>query len=502
MNMKNTFLTMLAFAFALTSCEFDEGFEEMNVNPNAASQVGVANKVAATILYTSGGRYENWRNSLIYNSTLIQHYATTAGYWSGDKYYRVDSYATSLWDRHYPSSVKGIEDVIDQLGKEGNSGTEMGIARILRVFIYHRLTDTHGDIPYSEAGKGYIDGTLKPKYDAQQDIYMDMLAELEAAVAQISGDSSMLGNADSVFSGNATKWKAFGNSMMLRLAMRLTKADAASAQAWAVKAISGGTMTSNDHTAAVTHTDGPEGINKNGHGEVYDVDSQMRMSATFGAHLAGDPRLSVLFAPGSNASTIVGMPNGRTSDTYTGTDGVSYAGISDRTIYAETNAVLRGKDVPMVFQTYAEVEFLKAEAAIRGWISSSAEDHYNKGVTAAMKMLKQLYPASTAITDAQITTFLAGPGKLAASFPANWEMVMNEYWKVTFLNEYEAYANWRRTGYPTLIPTKHPNSETNNQIMRRMIYPGGESATNGDNYAEAISRQGADDWMTRMWWDK
>ena len=106
--MKNTFLTMLAFAFALTSCEFDEGFEEMNVNPNAASQVGVANKVAATILYTSGGRYENWRNSLIYNSTLIQHYATTAGYWSGDKYYRVDSYATSLWDRYYPSAVKEI----------------------------------------------------------------------------------------------------------------------------------------------------------------------------------------------------------------------------------------------------------------------------------------------------------------------------------------------------------------------------------------------------------
>jgi hypothetical protein len=424
MNMKNTFITMLAFAFALTSCEFDEGFEEMNVNPNAASQVGVANKVAATILYTSGGRYENWRNSLIYNSTLIQHYATTAGYWSGDKYYRVDSYATSLWDRYYPSAVKGIEDVIDQLGKEGNSGTEMGIARILRVVIYHRLTDTHGDIPYSEAGKGYINGTLKPKYDAQQDIYMDMLAELEAAVAQISGDSSMLGNADSVFSGNATKWKAFGNSMMLRLAMRLTKADAASAQAWAVKAISGGTMTSNDHTAAVTHTDGPEGINKNGHGEVFDVDSQMRMSATFGAHLAGDPRLSVLFAPGSNASTIVGMPNGRTSDTYTGTDGVSYAGISDRNIYAQTNPVLRGKDVPMVLQTYAEVEFLKAEAAIRGWISSSAETHYNNGVTAAMKMLKQLYPASTAITDAQISTFLAGPGKLAASFPANWEMVM------------------------------------------------------------------------------
>ena len=309
--MRNTLITFLALGFIFASCEFDKGFEEMNVNPNAAAQIGVGNKFAKTILDTSGGRYENWRNSFIYNSTLIQHHATLAGYWPGDKYYRVDSYATSLWDRNYPSAVKGIEDIIQQLKDEGNSGSEMGMARILRVFIYHRITDTHGDIPYSEAGKGYIDGTLKPKYDPQQDIYMDMLKELEEAVAQIGGSSTM-GVSDVIFGGNTTKWKAWGNSMMLRLAMRMTKADAASAQAWAVKAISGGTMTSNDHIAMVRHTDGPEGINRNGHGEVFLVDSQARLSKTFADHLAGDPRLSVLFEPGNDATTIVGMPNGRT----------------------------------------------------------------------------------------------------------------------------------------------------------------------------------------------
>ena len=500
--MRNTLITFLALGFIFASCEFDKGFEEMNVNPNAAAQIGVGNKFAKTILDTSGGRYENWRNSLIYNSTLIQHFSTTAGYWSGDKYYRVNSYATSLWDRNYPSCVKGIEDIIDQLNSEGNTGTEMGMARILRVFIYHRLTDTHGDIPYSEAGKGYIDGTLKPKYDAQQDIYMDMLSELEGAVGQISGDSSM-GNSDVIFGGNATKWKAWGNSMMLRLAMRMTKADAASAQAWAVKAISAGTMTSNDHIAMIAHTDGPEGINKNGHGEVFQVDSQARMSKTMENHLTGDPRLDVLFEPGSASGGVqAGMPNGSTGSDYTDLNGNTVPGIATRHAYSAVASALQGRDVPMVFQTYAEVEFLKAEAAIRGWTSGSAETHYNNGVTAAMKMLKQIYPATTAITDAEISTFLAGPGKLAASFPANWEMVMNEYWKATLLNEYEAYANWRRTGYPTLTPTKHPNSETNGQIMRRMIYPGGEASTNAENYAAAVARQGADDWMTRMWWDK
>ena len=96
--------------------------------------------------------------------------------------------------------------------------------------------------------------------------------------------------------------------------------------------------------------------------------------------------------------------------------------------------------------------------------------------------------------------FRSGPGAYDSS--KGWEMLMNEYWKATFLNEYEAYANWRRTGYPTLSPTQHPNSVSGNQIMRRMIYPGGESATNAENYAAAVARQGADTWMTRMWWDK
>ena len=500
--MKKLLITFLALGFVFVSCEFDEGFEEMNVNPAKANQIDVGNKFAWTVLQTSGGRYENWRNSLIYNSVLIQHFSATAGYWSGDKYYRVNSYATSLWDRNYPSCVKGIEDIIAQLNAEGNSGTEMGMARILRVFIYHRITDTHGDIPYSEAGKGYIDGTLKPKYDAQQDIYMDFLSELEAGAAQISGNSSM-GNSDIIFGGNATKWKAWAHSMMLRLAMRMTKADAATAQAWAVKAISGGTMTSNDHNAVVAHTDGPEGINKNGHGEVFQVDSNARMSKTMETHLTGDPRMDVLFEPGSASGGVqAGMPNGSSGSDYTDLNGNTVPGVATRHAYSAVASALQGRDVPMVFQTYAEVEFLKAEAAIRGWTSGSAETHYNNGVTAAMKMLKQIYPATTAITDAEISAFLAGPGKLAASFPANWEMVMNEYWKATVLNEYEAYANWRRTGYPTLTPTKHPNSETNGQIMRRMIYPGGEASTNAENYAAAVARQGADDWMTRMWWDK
>jgi len=464
----------------------------LNVNPAKASQIDVANKFASVILQTSGGRYENWRASLIYQSVMIQHFSSTAGYWSGDRYFRNDGYATSLWDRYYPSAVKEIEDIRAQLTSEGNSGSEMGMTRILRVFIYSRLTDLHGDIPYSEAGQGYTNGILKPKYDAQQDIYMDMLKELEAAVAQL-GSSTTMGAGDIMFGGDMAKWKAWGNSMMLRLAMRLTKADSATAKAWAEKAVAAGTMTSNDHIAMVQHTDGPAGINKNGHGEVWQADGNARMSKTFMDWMSDDPRLTVLAQRTSDGSTavadLIGMPNG--------SDGNS---VPDNSIYASLNDDLKGVDVPMVFHSYAEVRLLKAEMAFRGWsVPGDAKTHYEAGVKAAMQMLGSIYPKTAAITDAQVADYLAAKPYDAAR---GWEMISEQYWAATLLNEYESFNNWRRTGYPTLTPVNYDGNVTGGTIPRRLIYPVSEQNTNGENYGAAVARQGADNFTTRIWWDK
>ena len=408
--MKKILITCLSLAFFFTSCEFDKGFEEMNVNPNSASQVGVATKITKLQTDISGSRYENWRNSLIYNSTIVQHHAEN-NWWAGDTYNRNDDWSFAQWNQAYGGMVKGVQDIIHQLETEGDTGTHMGMARIMRVFIFHRVTDLYGDCPYSEAGKGYIDGILKPKYDKQQDIYMDMLKELEEAVAQISGDGA-LGGADVIFGGSAAKWKAFGNSMMLRLAMRLTAADAATAQAWAVKAIGAGTMTSNDHIAAVKHGDGSSG-RRNGHGEVYLADQGSRISTTFMSRMDGDPRKTRLFMRVSdksrNAADLLGMKNGLKNEAYTDLDGNAIPAAGDTSIYAMAATELQSITAPMAMQTYAEVEFLKAEAAIRGWISTSDKDHYEAGVTAAMKMLAPMY-GTAEITDAEISAYLAGPG--------------------------------------------------------------------------------------------
>ena len=494
------FLTVILASSLFIACDFDKGFDEMNINPTKAAQIDVNNKLASVFLRTSGERYENWRASLIYSSMIVQHMSSTATYWTGNFYTRNDGYATSLFDRAYPQQVKEIEDIINQLNEEGNSGTAMGVARIWRVFIFHRLTDLYGDIPYSEAGKGYIEGILKPAYDAQQDIYMDMLSELEAGIGQLGANT--LGVSDLVYQGDVDKWRRFGNSLMLRLAMRLTKADAATAQAWATKAISAGTMSSNGDIAYIQHTLGPAGINKNGHGEVFSADGNPRLSKTFVDFLQGDPRLPILGARRSDGSTnpadLIGMPNGLTSGALEAKYG------NDNTVYAEPNrGVITGEDAPMVFQTYAEVEFLKAEASTRGWISSDAATHYNNGVKAAMQMLSMLYPNAAAISDAQVADYLAARPFDAANA---MEMIHSQYWAATFLNEYEAFANWRRTGFPVLQPfggeAVYDGNVTNGTIPRRLIYPMSEESTNAENFAAALSRQGPNEFTTRVWWDK
>jgi len=203
---------ILLFALVLGAC--DDGFEELNVNPTKPTQIDVKNKMTAVQLFTSGERYENWRANLIYSSMMMQHFSTTAGYWSGDKYTWNRGYASSMIDRIYGNAVKNIQDMILQMEtEEGTSPQMLAVVRIQRVLIFHRLTDLYGDVPYSEAGKAFSDGIVTPKYDKQSDIYADMLKELEESVAVLSSGDSGFGDADLFFGGDQAKWKKFGNSL-------------------------------------------------------------------------------------------------------------------------------------------------------------------------------------------------------------------------------------------------------------------------------------------------
>lgn len=500
-------LGLLLFA----SCDsVDDHFEDLNIDPTEADQIDPNFKLTDIQLRISGERYENWRTNLIYSSTMMQHLAALPGYWTGDKYTYNPDYSSAMWDRYYPNIAKNVEDLLIQTCETPEDANLCAITETTRVLMYHRLTDLYGDIPYSEAGRGFLEGITQPKYDQQSFIYNDMLTRLEQAAASLSGSGDTFGEGDLIYQGDPVKWRKLANSLMLRLGMRLVKVDPAAAQSWAQKAIAGGTMESNDDIAYVPHND-PSGW-RNGNGEVFRADGNPRLSKTFVDWMAnhGDPRLNI-YGIGAAGAPAVGLPNGRvtgsadaefgiendTSWIPCAADGEPVVDPCGMDVYMRVNPMMTGEDDPMFFMTYAEVELLKAEAAVRGWHSGDAATHYANGVRAAMQYL-EMYDPNAAIAAADIDAYLAANPYDAASA---MEQINEQIWAATFLNEYESFANWRRTGYPALTPVDFPGNVTNGTIPRRLRYRGSEAVANADNYNDALAKQGPDEFTTRVWWD-
>lgn len=494
------FLSFLLIGlFFVTSCSNEE-LLELNQDPNAAAEIDPAYMLATAQLQVSGDRYETWRGVLIYSATMIQHMAALPGYWSGDKYLYNAQYSGALYERAYPGYVKLLAAVLEETADQPELANVNAVAKIMWVLGMSRLTDMYGDIPYFQAGRGFYDNVYSPTFDPQSEIYADMLQKLEEATAALDPSLEGFGNGgvqDLIYNGDLEKWRKFANSLMLRLGMRLTKVDPGLAQQYVQRAISGGVMESNADIAYLEHTDGPAGINQSGIGMVFMADANQRLSSTFVDHLSstGDPRLEV-FATTNEDGEYRGLPNGYDATTIREFEGTGEEPVSiDR--YSTTNPAMTRLSSPNFFQTYAEVEFLLAEAAIRGWHNGDAAMHYENGVRAAMEYLT-IYDESLAISSEDIDAYLAANPFNAAE---GMRMIGEQYWIVTFLNEYEAWANWRRTGFPALTPVNYPGNISNGQIPRRLRYFEAEYGNNGDALNNALQRMGPDEFTTRMWWD-
>jgi len=516
------FLFSIAAACALstwTGCT--KNFDTLNQDPEHADSSNMNYKYLFTgaELYTAGSDYESWRNGLIYSATMIQHLASTQDYWNGDKYTYNASYNSAYWDRMYPYAVSNIEEVIHKYKDDAANINLYNIARIFRVIIYQRMTDLYGDIPYSQAGQGVFAGNKTPQYDKQQDIYNDFFKELQEAATNLSpNNDNTAGSADLVYNGDPTLWKKLAYSQMLRLAMRLTKVDPTTAQKWVKVAYDGGLFTSNDDNAIVKHDQAvTDAANANGKVLVYQDPNASRLSKTFVdfMHNTADPRL-IYFATVSKdpsiqwgtekfdygdttASIQLGMPNGY--DQLGAATDISKASNwpGNMNKYSIVNRYTFARvDAPTFLLTYAENSLLLAEAAYRGWISADPATLYNQGVTAAMEQLTQT-GAKPGVSSVQITQYLQkNPYSTANALSA----INYQYWVATFMDEYEAWSNWRRTGYPSLTQVNYFGNVTKGTIPRRFTYPTSEPTSNGTHYQEAVSRLSDGDKMTsRMWWD-
>jgi hypothetical protein len=508
-------------ALAMVSCDMGD-FGDMNENPTQSTELDDRYIITTTQKAYAGNRGWITRANFFYSATITQQIARGA-IAPGEIYTRNVDYATALWGDAYSggwqAQVRNIQDIIKILERKQEDGenvaNRMAIARIMRVLIFQRITDLYGDAPYFEAGLGFHEGIFSPRYDPQEEIYNDMFNELDQAVNMIGSPTpDDYTRADLVYDGDLDQWQRFGNSLRLRLALRLVKVDEARAQQEAEAAINhaAGVMQSNDDNWTFPHEVGPGvRLHSNANAESYIVEPYYLSQTLVDWMLdTEDPRLRVYGAvvDGDNVNTDPavqqGRPNGYTDGELE--DHPRWPG--DLTDYTALHPRFLDLEQPSVWFTYAEVELMQAEAAVR-WNSSplDAAQHYYNGVEAAMSYLT-VYSGNTDISPAEIADYQANnPFPVAGTPDEQLEQINTQYWAATFLNFIESWINFRRSGYPDLEPAPvddpnpHPNSDTNGEFPTRLFYPPSEELLNAENYQEVINRQGPDDLTTRVWWD-
>lgn len=513
---------MVCGALLLLTFSCDRNFEEVNTDPNAVTSERFNPGYLLTTAQMQTALYpgEDKGGNMYYCAAFVQHFASLSNVgifnWHGDKYVLHQGNNDVLWYASY-NIGKLVEEVI-QLSRDNPDYRNLyHMATIWKALVYHRLTDAYGDVPYSEAGLGYYEGIYKPKYDSQESIYDQMLNQLDGAVNGLDASANNFSEFDIAYQGNISQWKRMGNSLMLRLAMRLSKADPAKAQEWVKKAFAKDLMQSNADNLKIKATDAEGTVEQlsNGASFMFATSATGQISATFFNFLKerNDPRLRHMVAvytdpydpstKNDDPAIQKGLPNGLDRFTLENDPSFDPNHPAQENQYSTLNRDVYGKlDGYRMLLTYAETQLLLAEAAVRGWISGDAKTYYENGVRGDMQNVAS-YEPSAVITESEINEYLENNPYIGSNNQeAALEQINSQYWVATFMNGYEAFANYRRSGYPELVPVNYPDNETGGLRPGRLIYPKDEPLLNEENYNAAVARQGPDNFITHVWWDK
>ena len=455
----------------------------------------------------------------IYEMSIVQQMVTpNGGVLAGGNFNQDSRDVTGapVWAVYYQNVIKYTHDAIAKTKDLPTRSNLYNMARIWQAYAFMILTDTYGAIPYTEGGAGLTDQILFPAYEQQDAIYPKLIQEFTDASAALDA-SGTVESSDVLYAGDVAKWKKLGYSLLLRAGMRLSKADAGKAQNIVQAAFAGGVITNNSDNAYLRHDanyQNPAGgmLNSTEAANWYLVKSFVDTLKN-----NNDPRLVSIAIRYKGATSgpdqtvdkgtllpadQIGMPMGFDNGTIVAkatADGLTsfydYSQV-DRRRMAKTTS-------PMFFVTAAQTQLLLAEARFRGWITDGTpEQYFSGGIGLHMDQLA-IYGADCAVSTAARDTYVtANPLTVGREM----EQINTQYWIASFLNGPEAFANFRRTGYPALAP--NPYGQPNNPdvpvgtFIRRIGYPTSELSVNSENVQSAISVMGPDKLSTRVWWDK
>lgn len=396
----------------------------------------------------------------------------------------------------------------------------LALGKILRVCAMHRVTDMYGPIPYSKMMAADNAGdNLAVAYDSQEEVYGHMLRELEEADAVLAENEHMGAEAfrklEDLYYGDLTKWRKFVHSMQLRMAMRMAYVAPEKARPIAEKAVAAGVITANADNAMLH-------VAENRSALMFNDWNDYRISADLVSVMAGynDPRMEKMLVRGTATVTENGQ-SVQKEDFYGVRIGI-FTQKKDAMINLYSKQIISATD-PYLWMNAAEVAFLRAEGALRGWsMGGEARDLYEQGIALSFEERgasgADLYAQNSTAVPADYTDPMGLYSHAAVSditiawedgasnFERNLERIMTQKWIAIFPLGVEAWAEHRRTGYPRLLPAvenKDPNGSVNTAIgPRRLPYPADEYSDNPGFVQQAVQMLGGPDAAgTRLWWD-
>lgn len=500
------YIFILTFLVFTSSC--DQNFDEWNTNRVNATSVDPVFQLNNATSNSNASSF----GTLVYEMGIVQQIISpNSGVLTGANYNQDNRASTQTnWQNYYRNVIKNTKDVINRVKSDPARNNLYQMTRIIQATAFMLLTDTYGAIPYKEGGVGVTEQVFFPKYDTQEFIYGEIIKELTEASAALSA-SGKIETADILYAGNVDKWKKFANSMLLRAGMRLSRVDPTKARQIVSSAFTAGLILTNNDNAVIIHDNNY--LNPVGNTLNSTEAANFYMTEPFVNFLkkSNDPRLSAIAvryvgAKSGPEQTVarqsydpvlqIGMPMG--NDNAGAVKAASSLGLASFYDFSQIDRRRVAKlSAPNFIVTASQTNLLLAEARVRGWITAgTAADYYNSGVRLHMQQMASYDVAST-IAASAITSYLeANPLKDQTAL----QQINEQYWVSSLMNGPEAFANFRRSGFPALVANPYSGREV--PFINRLTYPNSEISVNKVNVDAAISAQGPDDLATKVWWHK
>jgi len=475
----------LAVVLTTTSCSKLEDFGSTNVNP-AATDKPITSALLTNVLSQIGAYASNNTASL-----YCQYYSET-------QYPDVSCYAAQLISpmTNYSGLLYDLQNIIitntdaatkDAAALNGANENQIAIARILKAYIYLRMTDRWGDIPYSQALKG----DPNVAFDTQESIYKDLFKELTESVAQLTtGGAAIKG--DIVYSGNVSNWKKLANSMRMLMALQLSKkypgpTEYAATQFQAALADASGSISTNADNFKLDY---PGGNFKNPYYNMYDGRKDYGESETMTtlmSDLGSDTRQSVFGATSTGEASTLGVPYGRSRDYID-----PWTGNNPKYTYVLAPAY-RTATSSLAIVKASSVLLARAEAADLGWTSEATATLYVAGINASFEQWGLALPPAGYFTNANVA--------LGAAHTNQKQIAIQEY-VAHYPDGISGWNTWRRTGYPELSPA--PDGTNSPLVIPRRINYGTSDYTLSKTGVEAAVAKlaGGDKQNSKVWWDQ